>query len=120
MHILNIIILTHSSLLSSGLASKLNEYKESLAVKTLDFNGADFLNVLKKESPEIVILDSKDAEQGSKSTILQLLETAPGVKVISLDLASDQVRIFSSTKCKVNDTNDLVGLIQTSSGVHKL
>jgi len=120
MHILNTIILTHSSLLSGGLASKLNEYKELLAVRTLDLQRADLLNVLKNESPEVIILDSNDSSTNEKMTILQLLEAAPDAKVISLNLASDMVRVFTSTERKVDSANELVGLIRTFSSPEKL
>jgi hypothetical protein len=120
MHLLNIIILTHSSLLSGGLASKLNEYKESLSVRTLDLSRADYLNILKNESPEIIILDSSDSNLSQKANIMQLLEAAPDAKVISLNLTNDLVKVFSSTERKVDSANDLVGLIKTFSGVNKL
>ena len=120
MHILNIIILTHSSLLSGGLASKLNEYKESLAVRTLDLSRADYLNILKNESPEIIIVDSSDSNMSPKTTIVQLLEVAPDAKVISLSLTNDLVKIFSSIERKVDSANDLVGLIKTFSVPEKL
>ncbi len=120
MHLLNIIILTHNSLLSGGLASKLNEYKESLAVRTLDLNGADYINILKNDLPEIIILDSSDSNKSQKATIMELLEAAPDAKVISLNLTNDLVKVFSSTEQKVSSANDLVGLIKTFSGVDKL
>ncbi|HEY9151818.1 MAG TPA: hypothetical protein VIN60_02950 [Anaerolineales bacterium] len=119
MHLLNTIILTHSSLLSGGIASKLKEYKELLAVRTLDLSGSDYLNTLKDESPEIIILDSGDSNVNQKSTIVQLLEAAPDAKVISLNLKSDLVKIFSSVEQKVENANELVGLIKTFSGVDK-
>ena len=120
MHILNIIILTHSSLLSGGLASKLSEYKELLAVRTLDLSRADYLNIIKSELPEIIILDSRDSKMSQKATIMQLLEATPDAKVISLDLASDLVKVFSSIERKVDGANDLVGLIKTFTGADKL
>ena len=120
MHLLNIIILTHNSLLSGGLASKLNEYKESLTVRALDLNQADYLNTLKSEPPEVIILDSSDSNASQKTTIVQLLEAAPDAKVISLNLASDLVKVFSSTERKVGSANDLVGLIKTFSNADKL
>lgn len=119
MHILNIIILTHSSLLSGGLASKLKEYTESLAVRTLDLSRADYLSILKNELPEIIILDSSDSYMNQKAAIVQLLEAAPDAKVFSLNLTNDLVKVFSSTERKVDSVNDLVGLIKNFSGVDK-
>ncbi len=117
MHLLNILILTHSSLLSGGLASKLTEYKEFLAVHTLDLCQGDGLNILKRERPEVIILEASDVNACQKYTIVQLLEAAPDAKVIRLDLSSDSVKVFSSTERRVEGANDLVGLIKTFSGV---
>jgi DNA-binding NarL/FixJ family response regulator len=119
MQLLNIVILTHCSLLAVGLASKLDEYRESLTVRTLDLNRTDYLNVLKKENPEVIILEACDADTSQQATIMKVLDAAPDAKVISLDLTSDSVKVFSSTERKVNGANDLVGLIQTFSSVNK-
>ncbi|HUH98199.1 MAG TPA: hypothetical protein VLZ89_12615 [Anaerolineales bacterium] len=116
MHILNIVILAHSSLLSSGIASKLTEYKELLAVQTLDIRGADYLSALKNELPEIIIVDAGDSNLSQETTIVQLLEAAPNAKVISLNLSNDLVKVFSRIERKVDGANDLVGLIKTFSG----
>ena len=120
MHLLNIIILTHNSLLSVGLVSKLNEYKEALAVRTLDLSQADYLNILKNESPEIIILDTTESNMSQKAIIIELLETAPEARVISLNLNNDWVKVFSSTEQKVGSASDLVGLLKTFSGADKL
>ena len=120
MHLLNIVILAHSSLLAGGIASKLNEYKESLTVQTLDLSRGDYLSVLKNQSPEIIILDTNDSKADQKLIIVQLLEAAPHAKVISLNLKDDLVRIFSSDERKVESANELVGIIKTFSGADKL
>jgi DNA-binding NarL/FixJ family response regulator len=119
MHLPNIVILTHYSLLAIGLASKLDEYRELMAVRTLDLDQKDYLSVLKKENPEVVILEASEADPSQQATIMQVLDAAPDAKVISLDLTSDSVKVFSSTERKLNGANDLVGLIQTFSGVNK-
>jgi len=116
MHILNVVILTHNSLLSGGIASKLREYKESLDVQTLDLKAKNVLKVLKQKAPDVIILDAGDSKICAKTPIVKLLEAAPNAKVIRLDLESDSVKVFSSTEKKVAHAHDLVKLIQFFSG----
>jgi DNA-binding NarL/FixJ family response regulator len=89
-------------------------------VQTLDLNQEDYLKILKRELPEVIILDSNGTDQDRNETIIQILTAASDAKVISLNLASDSVRFFCSMERKVNDTKDLVRLIQTFSGMENL
>ena len=110
-----VVILAHHSLLSGGIASRLSEYVGLLRVRLIDSELDDIAGELKMEPPSVIILDAGDSKVCQKLPIVKLLEWAPQAKVIRLDLASDRVRVFSSTELQVNHAGELVDLIQNFS-----
>ena len=113
--LLTVFILAHHSLLSGGIASTLSEYGSVLNVRLIDIEIIDVPEIVKTESPAIIILDAGDSDICKKTPVTQLLEWAPRAKIIRLDLSSDRIRIFSSVEMQITHAVDLVGLIQSLS-----
>lgn len=109
-------ILTHHSLLSGGIASKLGELSSSLRISIVDTELDNVQQALTTDQPGYIILDASDTGICQSYPIPKLLEWAPKAKVIRLDMTSDIVRIFSSQEFHVRQTTDLFHIIQTLSG----
>jgi hypothetical protein len=117
---LSVVILAYSSLLSGGLASKLNEYKDMFKVQLVNSDTADVAEILRVESPAVIIVDISDVRICEKWPVSNLLHSAPRAKLIQLDLSSDHIQVFSSAEMQVTGAGDLVSIIQNFSAVDGL
>ena len=112
---LNVVILAHASLLSGGIASKLQEYNKLFNVQTIDSEASEAIDLLKEKSPSVIIMDAGDKRICEQLPISKILEWLPKAKVIRLDLSSDWIKVYSSMEVKVSRTSELVNLIQSCS-----
>lgn len=112
---LNVVILAHASLLSGGIASKLQEYSKLFNVHNIDSDAPGAIDLLKEAHPSVIIIDAGDKRICEKLPIAKILEWLPEAKVIRLDLCSDRIKVYSSVEVKVSQTSELINLIQTCS-----
>lgn len=68
--------------------------------------------------PDVVILDSQDLESAPSSLITLILKESPGSRVITLNLANDQVRVYHGEQYSAQSVDDLLEVMNEETTGH--
>jgi DNA-binding NarL/FixJ family response regulator len=107
-----VVILSGESLFAEGIASRLSQYPEQVAVEVIDPVSPDCLKHIATRQPAVIIVDASDGVTMDRCPLSRLLVSLPDVKVIHLDSQKDQIRVVTSEQRPVAEVQDLIKMIE--------
>ena len=108
-------ILSGRSLFAEGIARRLRQYLQPVALEILDPRQADILARIRSAQPSVVILDATDSEVTHLCPLSSLLLSVPELKIICLDPQRDQLQIVTGEKRNAMKVRDLADVIRQST-----
>jgi len=70
---------------------------------------------IEQTEPDVIII-SDDIATANTPRILSLLKTYPSLRIITLNLDGNQIKVYGSREVTVTTTEDLVGAIMENNG----
>lgn len=96
---------------SRGLESLLRQ-KTGTKIIGLETDLERAIKAIKKLNPDVVILDNNTSLTESAPDVMRILKATPEIKVISLNLHNNNLRIYRATKRVARSVDDLVSAIE--------
>ncbi len=106
------IFMISSQLMFSRGVENLLRGQANLEILGRETDAAKAVLQIRELQPDVVILDSKDLASAPSSIIANILKEAPGVKVITLNLANELIRIYHGEQRTAQCIDDLVDVIE--------
>jgi DNA-binding NarL/FixJ family response regulator len=106
-----VVILSGQTLFAEGIASRLQQFPQKVAVSILNPEGMQTLERISQAQPAAVIIEASEPRDDTLCSLCTLLTTIPGLKVIRLDPEHSDVQIITSTHLRAADVRDLVELL---------
>jgi DNA-binding NarL/FixJ family response regulator len=108
---IRIFIISDSLLFVRGLENLL-AYEPGVEIIGDDLTISHALKQIETEAPDVVILGSSNYNHQAASEELTLLKAKPGIKVISLNLQSNDLFTYCVTRRLVTSVTDLIEAIE--------
>jgi len=104
----SVAVLMRNSLLAGGIASRLQENSHLFQASLLDITDREemILQLLGLD-PAIIIVDALDKYLFAQLPLIDLLEIFPQTRIIQINCANDDVRVFTSEEWQAQKTDDL-------------
>lgn len=106
-----VVILSGHSLFAEGTASSLRQKATALTIEVIDPREPDVLFQIQKHQPDTVILDGGDATLRTNCPLDAMLRTVPNLRIILLDLDSEQIQIVTGENHTAESAADLIEAI---------
>jgi DNA-binding NarL/FixJ family response regulator len=71
------------------------------------------LQCIETTRPDVIIMDSSDPTFDCGKVVTQVLQSAPTIKVIGLNLHDSSICVYQGEKKLAKDVKDLIGVIGT-------
>jgi putative dimethyl sulfoxide reductase chaperone len=106
-----IYMISSQLMFGAGLQTMLSE-QSGIKIVGRDTDPTRALEQIRELHPDVVILDSKDLASTPGSIVADILRERPGIKVISLNLENDRMRIFHGELRIAHGLDDLMQVIE--------
>lgn len=106
-----VVVLGAPSLFTEGIAAQLGKHSDLIDLAVIDSRGSRGLARAAASEPEVVLFESGEEAVERACPLVDLLESAPRVRVIRLDPSGDQIRVFTSEQRSVGGPNDLLDMV---------
>lgn len=103
-------ILANRSLFAQGIASRFEQYAESMQVHFVDSRG-DVFNQIEAIQPEVVLLSLGDSYKTTKCLLCDLMSAFPAIKIVRMTLDHDSTHVITSEKIQLHNVRDLLDLL---------
>ena len=111
---MRVVILSGQSLFAQGIASRLEQYLESVELEVMLPRQSDVINRMAAVRPSVVILDPSDTEVAQFCSLDQLLLSFSQLKVICLDPEQGHMQVVTSEQHAAGSIRDLAKVIDQS------
>jgi hypothetical protein len=109
-----IVVLTHSSLLTAGLISRLVAYKRQFEILVVDLRESNALQQISEFKPEIIIFDEADIKNSFYPSLVDFLDSLPDAILFELRLEDPNVQMIQSIRFSASNADELVQILKTS------
>ena len=106
-----VILLSGQSLFTEGVANRLREYPDRVAVQMMDPGLPDTFSEIAKIDAAVIMLDANDLGTTQLCPLSELIFKHPKLKVMGLDSQKELIQVVSSEQFRVVDVNDLIQII---------
>lgn len=107
----SIVIVSGDSVFADGVALRLRQHAAMVLVARVDPCQPDAQERIVAAHPSAVLLDHSLPDVARLCHIEHLLQSLPGLKVISLDPGALLVEVITSQQCLVSNVRELVAMI---------
>lgn len=112
-----IFMLSRQLLFSQGVESLLSE-QPGLEIVGRETNPEKAMEQIREVKPDVVILDSRDLESAPSGLIALILKESPESRVVTLNLANDQVRVYHGEQYSAQNIDDLLDVMNEEASSH--
>jgi hypothetical protein len=107
----SIVIVAHHSLFADGVAAWLGQHLATVELASVDPWLPDAAERIVAARPSAVLLVSLMPDVARSCRVEELLRSLPGLKVVRLDPAVQNVQVMTSRQCPVGSVRDLAEII---------
>ena len=105
-----VFILSQQSMFSKGIETLLS-HEAGIEIMSTNTDLITSLECIKKDHPDIVIVNCDDPENALSSVMLDIIRDRLGVCVIGLSLQDNQISIFRGENKQVRQVEDLLEIL---------
>lgn len=109
-----LIILSEHTLFAEGVASRLRQYPERVAVRFVDPQQADYLDQIKKIRPSAVIVNAAETDDTHCCLLCDLLIALANVTIVRLEIQDKDIQIVRSSQHSLAEVKDILNIIEDS------
>lgn len=113
-HRKQILVLESENLLTNSIVSLLSSRKE-YAVSSAKFSTLTSLDQPNGQEPDVIILDQRELT-ANITTLMELVDRYPKLRLIVLGLDDNQLRVFDKHVVQASHVSDFLELLNSSSG----
>lgn len=107
-----VVILSSHSIFADGVASRLRQHLDELAIDVVDIRAPNALEHVIAAKPAAIILNAMDIELAEKDWLGTLLQALPLVKLVRVDPLQDQIQVVTSEQRPMGQVHELIDVIK--------